>query len=210
MEQKELKINIHLDILLIVSNFQNQNGLRINDYYRYSKFCRKKINKLRKLFKLTQGKRKFGKVDITPQEVFDTRVLLIPILDSERKWGYGMYLKQQLTNYGEDIKQLRYNIKKKFKRSAQVAKALLELCQASGDTQTILEAEAYYDTQNANYLMFKRKFEESLELLKKATKIYDNLMKLKDTIESLAYIEKLNAIKKMIRLCIYNLNVFSF
>jgi hypothetical protein len=32
-------------------------------------------------------------------------------------------------------------------------------------------------------------------------------MKLKDTIESIAYKEKIAAIKKMIRLCIYNLNV---
>jgi signal recognition particle subunit SRP68 len=53
-----------LDILLSVSSFQNQNGIRLNDYYRYSRFCGKKINKLRKLLKITQGKRKYGKIMI--------------------------------------------------------------------------------------------------------------------------------------------------
>jgi signal recognition particle subunit SRP68 len=208
MEQNnEIKTNIHLDILLTISSYQNQNGLRINDYYRYTKFCRKKINKLRKLFKLTQGKRKFAKIDITPQELTDQRMILIPLLDCERKWSTGMYLKQQLTNIGEDIKKLRYNIKKKFKRASQIAKSILDICQTSGDTQTILEAEAYYSTQLANYLMFKRKFEESVELLKKSSKIYENIMKLKDTIESIAYKEKIASIKTMLRLCIYNLNV---
>jgi hypothetical protein len=56
--------------------------------------------------------------------------------------------------------------------------------------------------------MFKRNFEESLEFLKKATKIYENLSKIRDTIESFSYKEKINSLKTMIRLCIYNLNVF--
>ena len=118
-----------------------------------------------------------------------------------------MYLRQQLTSIGEDIKDLRYNIKKKFKKAAQIAKSVLDICQTNADTQTILEAEAYYYVQYANYLMFKRQFEESLELLKKAFKIYENISKIRDTIESISYKEKINNIKIMIRLCVYNLNV---
>ena len=37
--------NIKLDILINLSSMQNQNGIRLKDYYRYSKFCGKKVHK---------------------------------------------------------------------------------------------------------------------------------------------------------------------
>ena len=206
MEEKN-EFKVQLDILVAISTMQNQNGIRMNDFMRYSKFCRKKINKLRKLFKLTQGKRKFSKIDINSENLTDSKILLIPLLNCERKWSHGMYLKQQLTTIGEDVKSLRYNIKRKFKRAALISNSVFELCKLAGDTQTILEAEAFYYFHQANYLMFKRNFEESLEFLKKATKIYENISKIRDTIESFSYKEKINSLKTMIRLCIYNLNV---
>ena len=58
--------SLKMDILLATSSMQHQNGLRVGDYLRYSHFCRKKIQKLRKLFKLSQGKKKFKKLPITP------------------------------------------------------------------------------------------------------------------------------------------------
>ena len=63
-DQQQTFQNYKLDILLSSSSYQNQNGVRLNDYNRYSHFCGKKINKLRKLLKITQGKRKFGKIPI--------------------------------------------------------------------------------------------------------------------------------------------------
>ena len=57
--------SVKMDILLVTAQMQHQNGLRLNDYLKYSHFCRKKIQKLRKSFKLTQGKKKFQKVEIT-------------------------------------------------------------------------------------------------------------------------------------------------
>ena len=89
---------------------QNQNGLRVNDYRRYAHFCKKKINKLRKFFKLTQGKKKYQKVEITADKIVDNKILLIAILECERNWSYGMFHKQELTAIGEDIKRLRHQI----------------------------------------------------------------------------------------------------
>lgn len=37
--------NLKLDILLITSTMQNQNGVRQNDFVRYANYCRRKINK---------------------------------------------------------------------------------------------------------------------------------------------------------------------
>ena len=122
--------SIKCDILLVTSSMQNQNGLRVNDYLRYSHFCRKKINKLRKLFKLTQGKRKYQKNEITADKITDNKILLIVILECERNWAYGMYHKQELTELGTDIKRLRYQIMRKFKRSDDELSDELNECNA--------------------------------------------------------------------------------
>lgn len=71
-DQQQL-LQYKLDILLSVSSFQNQNGIRLMDYYRYSRFCGKKINKLRKLLKITQGKRKFGKIPIDQESALKAK-----------------------------------------------------------------------------------------------------------------------------------------
>ena len=205
-EEIPIKPNsLKMDILLSTSSMQHQNGLRVGDYLRYSHFCRKKIQKLRKLYGLAQGKRKFQKLPITPQLIKDNKVFLILILECERNWAYGTYHKQELTALGEDIKRLRYNITKKFKRATLNAKNIFEICKKIGDTQTQLESEAYYHFMNSNYLIFTRKFQEALELLKKACNIYEKIKQLKDTIESIEYEEKIKSMKTSMRLCVYNL-----
>ena len=206
-EEIPLKPNsLKMDILLSTSSMQHQNGLRAGDYLRYAHFCRKKIQKLRKMNHLSQGKRKFQKLEITPQLIKDNKIFLILILECERNWAYGMYHKQELTFIGEDIKRLRHEITRKFKRATQNAQKIYDICQKIGDTQTQLEGEAYYHFINSNYLIFTSKFEEALKLLKKACNIYEKIKLLKDTIESIEYEEKIKSMKTSMRLCIYNLS----
>lgn len=209
MTEEVQKVNqqIRLDILLTTTNMQNQNGIRLNDYQRYAKFCKTKIHKLRKILKITQGKRKFNKIEINSELVSDSRHLLILILNCERKWAIGMGIKQQLTSIGEDIKKLRANIKNKFKKAAEVSKQILDISKERYDTQTNLEAEAYYSYSMANYLLFTRKFQEALDLFKVSAKIYEKFSSIKDTIESIVYRDRINTIKSSIRLCVYNINV---
>ena len=198
--------SLRMDILLAIASMQHQNGVRVGDYLRYGHFCRKKIQKLRKLFNLTQGKRKYQNNSISPGLITDNKIFLILILECERNWAYGTYHKLELTALGEDIKRLRYDITKKFKRSSKNAQNIFEICKKIGDTQTQLEAEAYYDFIHSNYLIFSRNFKDALELLKRACKIYEKIKQLKDTIESFEYEEKIKAMKTSIRLCIYNLS----
>ena len=206
-EEIQLKPNsLKMDILLSTSSMQHQNGLRAGDYLRYAHFCRKKIQKLRKMNHLSQGKRKFQKVEITPQLIKDNKIFLILILECERNWAYGMYHKQELTFIGEDIKRLRHEITRKFKRAALNAKKIFDICQKIGDTQTQLEGEAYYHFINSNFLIFTSKFQEALDLLKKACNIYEKIKQLKDTIESIEYEEKIKSMKTSMRLCVYNLS----
>ena len=206
-EEIQLKPNsLKMDILLSTSSMQHQNGLRAGDYLRYAHFCRKKIQKLRKMNHLSQGKRKFQKVEITPQLIKDNKIFLILILECERNWAYGMYHKQELTFIGEDIKRLRHEITRKFKRATLNAKKIFDICQKIGDTQTQLEGEAYYHFINSNFLIFTSKFQEALDLLKKACNIYEKIKQLKDTIESIEYEEKIKSMKTSMRLCVYNLS----
>ena len=206
-EEIQLKPNsLKMDILLSTSSMQHQNGLRAGDYLRYAHFCRKKIQKLRKMNHLSQGKRKFQKVEITPQLIKDNKIFLILILECERNWAYGMYHKQELTFIGEDIKRLRHEITRKFKRATLNAKKIFDICQKIGDTQTQLEGEAYYHFINSNFLIFTSKFQEALDLLKKACNIYEKIKQLKDTIESIEYEEKIKSMKTSMRLCVYNIS----
>jgi signal recognition particle subunit SRP68 len=207
LNQNETKSLLRLDILIATSSMQNANGIKQNDFYRYSKFCSSKIHKLRKLYKITQGKRKFNKIEISPEALVDSKVLLILVLDCERRWAKGQMMKAHMTNVGQDIKALRYNISKKFMNAAKSAGKLHELSKETCDTQTILEAEAYYAFLQSNFLIFKRKFDEALTLLKRAANIYEKISSLKDTIESISYKEKISSIKTSIRLCMYNLSV---
>ena len=68
---------------------------------------------------------------------------MILILECERNWAYGTYHKLELTALGENIKRLRYNKTKKFKRSSKNAQNIFEICKKMGGTQTHLEGEAY-------------------------------------------------------------------
>ena len=71
LEEIPLKPNsLKIDILLATSSMQHQNGVRAGDYLRYGHFCRKKIQKLRKQFNLTQGKRKYQK-DVACQSFYN-------------------------------------------------------------------------------------------------------------------------------------------
>ena len=132
------------------------------------------------------------------------------MLDCERKWAQGMNAKKKMTDIGKDVKLLKYNIKRKFKKSVLMSKNLFEICKLTCDTQTLLEAEAYLYSMEANYYIFTRKFEQALDLLKKSWKILENVARVKDTIESISYKEKINQLKTNIRLCQYNLNVYFY
>lgn len=60
-EELEDKITkqVLVDLLILVKSAQNQNGLRHNDYGRYHKYCVRKIYRLRKSLKFTQGRKQY-------------------------------------------------------------------------------------------------------------------------------------------------------
>jgi hypothetical protein len=56
VEEEKMRDSI-IDLLIMVKSAQNQNGLRHNDYGRYHKYCVRKIYRLRRALKFTQGRK---------------------------------------------------------------------------------------------------------------------------------------------------------
>lgn len=169
------------------------------------KFTGSFLTSIRKLFKLTQGKRKFTPLPITADKITNERLLQIVLLNVERKWATGMDLQQELTNAGYEIKKLRSNIKRQFHKAAKLADEFMQLCKEVGNDQTILQAEAYKTFMQANSQIMEGDFNNALSNLKRSHKILESLSTMKDTIEQIIYKDRLTIIENSIRLCEYNL-----
>lgn len=47
--EKSLAKDLKLDIMMKTTTMQSQNGVKMNDFLRYSNYCKKKINKYNKI-----------------------------------------------------------------------------------------------------------------------------------------------------------------
>lgn len=200
-----VNLNLTLNILSIVNNYQLQNGIRNKDYERYINFCAKKINKIRKDFKITQGKRKFKKISIDEFNAKDSKLLLIQLLECERKWALASNYNKNMTELDHIVSDWRYKSKLKFKQASEEAVKLYNICKARADDQTILESEAYKCFLTASYNFYIRKFDIANDEYKKARDIYQNLTSKKDYIDALTYKDKINSINLQIRFCENNI-----
>lgn len=192
-------------ILQLITTFQTQNGIRNKDYERYIQFLGKKINKLRKTFKLTQGKKKFTKIEINSNNLDNQKILLIPLLEIERLWAWGSLYNHKLTSKDSVVSKWRYSAKEKFYRSSIYCEKLINLVKEKCDEISIQEIEAYYYTIIANYQMFTRKFSQALENFQNAKETYTKIIQKKDSIEGIIYKERIIYLTMQIRYCNYNL-----
>ena len=198
-------LNININILSFVNSIQSQNGIRTKDYDRYIKFCGKKISRIRQDANITQGKRKFNKIEINESNAKENKLILIKILECERKWALGALYNKKLTSLDSVVSQWRYKTKQKFQQATTEAQKLMTICKSRCDETTLREAEAYYHSLNANFLMYVRKYDDALESYKISKDIYSKLSTNKDSIEAFAYKDKVNFIKLQIRFCEYNM-----
>lgn len=197
---------VPLDVLLMVKTAQNQNGLRNNDYFRYYKYCSRKIHRLRKATKFTCGRRKFVKNDITEEKVRQNqRAVQVPLFSAERDWAQAMFLKKQLTDHGDEFIRNKHTARKRLNKSYVHAKQFHELVREVFDSQTTVEADAYVAFIKANLDIEYSKYEDALDSLLRARIIYKSLIKSKDSLEAAIYNEKIEQIEPLIRLCTYNL-----
>lgn len=97
-----------ITVLVLVTDAHREHGLRHNDYHRYrfvppwgtvpppcpslartrnnhpSTYCSKRLHRLRKSLKFTNGKRHFSKKELTVEKLTDQKLLEIPLMLAER------------------------------------------------------------------------------------------------------------------------------
>lgn len=201
------KFFVPLDVLVMVKTSQNQNGLRSNDYYRYYKYCSRKIHRMRKATKLTQGRRKFVKNEVTVDKVRENeRGAQIPLFTAERDWAHAMFLKKQFTENGDEFIRNKHAARKKLKKATQQAELFYKITQDIWDDQTILEADAYLASIQATLDIECSNYQSALDNFLKTSVVYKNLAKSKDALKAAIYNEKIEQIEPLIRLCTYNLS----
>jgi uncharacterized Rmd1/YagE family protein len=94
LEEDQQK-NFIVDLLIMVKSAQNQNGLRHNDYGRYHKYCVRKIYRLRRALKFTQGKKQYVQKLVSAEEASkNNKYLHILVFKCEAHWAYAMQMKQ--------------------------------------------------------------------------------------------------------------------
>jgi len=93
-EEKKQPPQVDVDILIMVKSAQNQNGLRHNDYARYHHYCIRKLHRMRKSLKFTQGKKQYVKKLVTAEEAQKNHKFIhLQVFKCEANWAYAMQQK---------------------------------------------------------------------------------------------------------------------
>ena len=103
-------------------------------------YCTRKLFRLRKSLKLTNGNKKYVKKEIKPEVVTSERHLLIPLYQAERAWAYAMQLKDE-AGAGEVPPRVYYHLVRRFKKAVSWCKILSSLSESKVDDKTALEIE---------------------------------------------------------------------
>ncbi|CDW82493.1 signal recognition particle 68 kda protein [Stylonychia lemnae] len=219
-EEERLKNQLQ-DLLIMVKSSQNQNGLRHNDYGRYHKYCIRKIYRIRKSLKFTQGRKQFNKKDVTASEASkDHKYLHLLIFKCEASWAYAMQMKQIISGGGQakvgadpNLQQMfsrnpnrvKYHARKRLQKAFTSSKYLLKVSEDSLDAYRQKEVEAYVSSMQAVYQMDVKDYQSALDNLLKSKIIYEKISQFKDSLEAIIYKEKVGQLDTLIRLCSFSL-----
>eukprot|EP00741_Cyanophora_paradoxa_P011327 tig00020554_g10940.t1 len=196
---------VSLDILMTVKTSQAQNGLRHGNYQRYRQYCSRRLKRLRDSLKLNLGKGKFQAKAVTADIVSDARHLLLPLVQCERAWALAMELKADQGKSGRPDPRKRFHLVRRLAKAARVAKDLEQLCSKRADAKTALESEAYATFMQANELLERENWSESLAKFMRARTIYDQLARVADPAQQRVYEQRVEEIDPSVRYCRYNL-----
>ena len=193
---------VNLDIFDVVKSSRAQHGLRHGDYLRYRQYCARRLHRLRKTLKLTQGKGRFVKRPLEPRMVAEGKHLLIPLFACERAWSYAMQLKRESS---QDTMRPRYHLLSRLAKAAKSAEMLSALCATRGDKRTALEAEAYAAFMIGNLNLEREQWGAALTQLKRTRTICSELGRASLAEHAHLYLQTVEEVEPSIRFCAYNL-----
>lgn len=132
-----------------IHGWQQQNGMRQNDFERYRRFCTVKIQRTRQRIGFLNKKGKlYEKKPFEVKDVKDANSLFYPLLNAERCWAYANELKEELNETRNT--RIRYHLLGRIKKASQWAQQLMDLCHQLCDDRTALESDAYYYFMKGN------------------------------------------------------------
>lgn len=134
------------------------------------------------------------------------KLMLIPLLQSERAWTYAMDLKQEHADDGEGAHRKKFHYMKRLKKAAMWADQLKQLCDELGDQKTRLEAEAYNHWIHGTLLLELEQWRDALERFLHARTIYDNMSQVGRVALKEVFRQRVEEIDLSVRMCKYNLD----
>eukprot|EP00300_Choanocystis_sp_HF-7_P031091 c40187_g1_i1.p1 GENE.c40187_g1_i1~~c40187_g1_i1.p1 ORF type:complete len:572 (-),score=132.17 c40187_g1_i1:166-1881(-) len=190
-------------VLATIKQAQMQNGLRNNDYLRYSQYCSRRLTRLRRSLGLNHGKRAFQKVELSAEKITDPRALLIPLISAERCWAYSMFLKE---DQAQAPGRVRFHVRRRLTKAVTHTQRFLELCQTLADDRTKIEAEAHHNWMSANVAFESSLWDKALKHYRHAKAVFEKLALVGSEEESALYRQRVDEdIEPVIRFCLYNL-----
>lgn len=103
-------------------------------------YCTRKLVRLRKSLKLTNGGKRYTKKEIKPDSVTSERYLLVPLYQAERAWAYAMQLKDE-AGPSEVPPRVFFHLVRRFKKAITWCQLLATLADGRVDDKTHLEIE---------------------------------------------------------------------
>ncbi|OQR90134.1 signal recognition particle [Thraustotheca clavata] len=208
-------VPLSLPILETIKFSQQQNGLRFGDYNRYRQHCARRLRRLRKGLKFMHGKGKgFVQKEVTADNAYEVRHLMLPLYHSERAWSYAMQLREDERNDKEEngdeaSSRIKFHLLGRLKKAVVWSDKLATLCTQRGDARTSLEAEAYASYMAGNLALYKEEWKAALEKFTTAQRIYTELAKVGTSVQQDLVHQILEEISPFMRYCEYNLNMLS-
>jgi len=196
---------LSMNVLEIITEERNMHGLRHQDYQRYRRYCTKKIHNLRKFLKLTQGKKRYQKKEITVDIINNIKHLYVLLFSAERAWSYAMQLKSESL----DEPRKHYHLMKRLRKAASYANQLEDVCKSYEkiDEKTLLDVQAYAALMTGYKLFEEQDWQAALEKFAIARTIYEKLAAAGDPQQEALCHSTIDSIDPNIRYCAYNLKI---
>ena len=202
MESPIPKFN--LDVIHTLRGLQQHHGLKSFDYQRYRQYCSRRLRRIHKTVKMFAGtQKKYKGLTILPEDVTDTRILMMMLLQTERAWAYGEQLKYDHST--TDAPRLHRHYALKMAKAVVHAQKLLHITKYVANDRTITEIEAYTSEMNANLHVAKKEFSNAKTAYTKARKVYVSLQEQCTPEVKAAYLQRVSDLDQNMRFCNYNL-----
>lgn len=211
---------VNISVFESLKDSQMQHGLKYENYRSYRVYCSRRLHRIRRSLNVYQGVSNSAKarhqrgrrlMDISNAMVIEAgqdygeRMLLIPLILSERAWAYAMQLKQEISEHP----RRRFHLFRRFEKASEHARRFERLCNDPESPCTEItkqEATAYASYITGLYNVERESWVEAKENLNKAIFLYLKLSILEKKDEVLEqYRQRIDELRANLRYCAFSL-----